>query len=181
MCRPKSLHSKIWCLGSTWASNTGPLRQDGATEADPWFIHWVHCFWTSVFMDIKNALLTKTGWFWINTVTLEHNIELVHWQVWFMSSCHTHPSTPLFWCLWRVINVWQSMFYLNKMRCTLRDRVTASIKMYNLNNCNIVSLPAGAWSGLPPTFYLILCLLEAVRSNITHAMWDKSISLTFLI
>lgn len=125
--------TQICCLGGNWAShtNTGPLRGDGAMEADLWFIHWVHCFWTSVFMDIKNALLRKTGWFWINTV-LEHT-DSVHWQVWFIPSCRTHLSTPLFWCLWRVINVCDYMSCLNKMRCTLHDRVTDSIKMHNLN------------------------------------------------
>lgn len=45
------------------------------TEADLWFIHWTHCFWTSVFMGTYDAFWWKTGLCWIHTLTLGYRLN----------------------------------------------------------------------------------------------------------
>lgn len=50
-------------------------------------------------------------------------LDLIPWQVWFIPRRHTHPSTPLFWCLWRMINVWDY---------TCLSRTTSMIKSQSL-------------------------------------------------
>lgn len=148
-------------------TNTGPLRGAGAMQADLSFIHWIHCFWTSVFMDISRVLLTKTGWFWINTVTLEHSHRSSSLAgVIYTQAPHTSISTSFLRSL-RDDKLYDYMSCLNRMRDNLHDKVTESIlRCIIFITCNVVRLAAAALPSLLPHFYPILCLLEAVITNI---------------